>query len=76
MYKKSQEISWDFLIIRLRTTSAVCYNIVMKVNGDSVSNEDKIKEFLDKNHGYISTSEILSLNISKPLIKNMSKVVC
>lgn len=43
----------------------------MKVNGVSVSNEDKIKEFLDKNHGYISTSEILDLNISKPLIKKI-----
>lgn len=41
----------------------------MKVNGDFVSKEDKIKEHLDKNHGYISTSEILNLNISKPLIK-------
>ncbi len=41
----------------------------MKVNGDYMSNEDKIKDYLDKNHGYISTSDILNLNISKPLIK-------
>ena len=41
----------------------------MKVNGDSMTNEDKIKQFLDANHGYISTSDFLRLNISKPLIK-------
>ena len=41
----------------------------MKVNGDSMTNEDKIKQFLDTNHGYISTSDFLRLNISKPLIK-------
>ena len=41
----------------------------MKVNGDYMSNEDKIKDYLEKNHGYISTSDILNLNISKPLIK-------
>ncbi len=41
----------------------------MKVNGDSMTNEDKIKQFLDANHGYISTSDFLKLNISKPLIK-------
>ncbi len=41
----------------------------MKVNGDSMTNEDKIKKFLDANHGYISTSDFLKLNISKPLIK-------
>ena len=41
----------------------------MKVNDDSMTNEDKIKQFLDANHGYISTSDFLKLNISKPLIK-------
>lgn len=41
----------------------------MKVNGDSVTNENKIKQFLDANRGYISTSDFLKLNISKPLIK-------
>lgn len=41
----------------------------MKVNGDSMTNEDKIKQFLGTNHGYISTSDFLRLNISKPLIK-------
>lgn len=41
----------------------------MKVNGDSITNEDKIKQFLDINHGYISTSHFLKLNITKPLIK-------
>lgn len=41
----------------------------MKVNGGSMTNEDKIKQFLDANHGYISTSDFLKLNISKPLIK-------
>ena len=41
----------------------------MKVNGDSMTNEYKIKQFLDANHGYISTSDFLKLNISKPLIK-------
>ena len=39
----------------------------MKVNGDSMNNEDKIKQFLDANHGYISTSEILKLNINKKI---------
>ena len=41
----------------------------MKVNNDSMTNEDKIKQFLDANHGYIFTSDFLKLNISKPLIK-------
>ncbi len=41
----------------------------MKVNDDSMTNEDKIKQFLDANHGYIFTSDFLKLNISKPLIK-------
>ena len=31
----------------------------MKVNGDSMTNEDKIKQFLDANHGYMSTSDFL-----------------
>ena len=34
-----------------------------------MTNEDKIKQFLDANHGYIFTSDFLKLNISKPLIK-------
>lgn len=41
----------------------------MKVNGNSMNNETKIQQFLDNNHGYISTSEFLNLNISKPMIK-------
>ena len=41
----------------------------MKVNGDIMDNETKIKKFLDSNYGYITTSDFLSLNISKPLIK-------
>ena len=41
----------------------------MKVNGDSMTNENKIKQFLDANRGYISTSDFVKLNISKPLIK-------
>lgn len=41
----------------------------MKVNDGSMTNEDKIKQFLDANHGYIFTSDFLKLNISKPLIK-------
>ena len=34
-----------------------------------MDNELKIKEFLKNNSGYISTSDFLKLNISKPLIK-------
>ena len=34
-----------------------------------MNNESKIKRFLDDNNGYISTSDFLKLNISKPLIK-------
>lgn len=41
----------------------------MKVNGGSMNNEAKIQQFLDNNHGYISTSDFLNLNISKPMIK-------
>ena len=41
----------------------------MKVNGDSMNNETKIQQFLDNNHGYISTSEFLNLNIIKPMKK-------
>lgn len=41
----------------------------MKVNDNFMTNEDKIKQFLNTNHGYISTSDFLRLNISKPLIK-------
>ncbi len=41
----------------------------MKVNGDFMNYEDKIKEFLKNNHGYISTSELLGLGINKPMIK-------
>lgn len=32
-------------------------------------NDDKIKQFLYTNHVYISTSDFLKFNISKPLIK-------
>ena len=41
----------------------------MKVNGDAMDNEIKIKNFLNSNHGYILTSDFLNLNISKSLIK-------
>ncbi len=41
----------------------------MKVNGDFVNNETKIQQFLDNNHGYISTADFLNLKISKPMIK-------
>ena len=41
----------------------------MKVNGDSMTNENKIKQFLDANRGYISTSDFLKLNISKTINK-------
>lgn len=34
-----------------------------------MSNKEKVIEFLNNNHGYITTSEFLSLGISKPLIK-------
>lgn len=33
-----------------------------------MKNEKKLKEFLNNNNGYITTKEILSLGISKPLI--------
>lgn len=33
-----------------------------------MNNEEKIKEFLSKNNGYITTSDFLSLNISKVMI--------
>ena len=32
----------------------------MKVNGDSVTNENKIKQFFDANHRYISTLDFFS----------------
>ena len=41
----------------------------MKVNGDYMNNETKIREFLKNNYGYITTSDFLNLSISKPLIK-------
>lgn len=41
----------------------------MKVNSVSMNNEVKIQQFLDNNHGYISTSDFLDLDISKPMIK-------
>lgn len=34
-----------------------------------MSNKEKVIEFLNNNRGYITTSEFLSLGISKPLIK-------
>ena len=34
-----------------------------------MSNEEKLKEFLNNNHGYITTSEFLNIGISKPLIQ-------
>ena len=37
-------------------------------NGDIVNNEKMIIEFLENNNGYISTSDFLNLNISKPMI--------
>lgn len=41
----------------------------MKVNGGFVNNENKIQEFLKSNYGYISTAELVSLGINKPMIK-------
>lgn len=41
----------------------------MKVKGDLMDNELKIKDFLKNNYNYISTADFLKLNISKPLIK-------
>lgn len=41
----------------------------MKVKGDLMDNELKIKDFLMNNYNYISTGDFLKLNISKPLIK-------
>ena len=34
-----------------------------------MNNEEKVKEFLKNNHGYIKTSDFLNIGISKPLIK-------
>ena len=34
-----------------------------------MSNKEKVIEFLNNNHGYITTAEFLKLNISKPLIQ-------
>lgn len=34
-----------------------------------MNNEIKIQNYLDNNHGYMTTSDFLNLNISKPLIK-------
>ena len=41
----------------------------MKVKSDFMHNETKIQQFLDNNHGYISTADFLNLKISKPMIK-------
>ncbi len=38
--------------------------------GDNMSNEEKLKEFLKNNYGYITTSDFLNIGISKPLIQN------
>lgn len=35
-----------------------------------MNNEEKLKEFLENNHGYITTSEFLILGINKPSIQN------
>ena len=35
-----------------------------------MNNEEKLKEFLKNNHGYISTSDFLNIGISKYLIQN------
>lgn len=35
-----------------------------------MNNEEKLKEFLKNNHGYITTSEFLILGINKPSIQN------
>lgn len=37
--------------------------------GDSMNNEEKIKEFLKKNYGYITTADFLELKINKPTIQ-------
>ena len=31
----------------------------------------KIKEFLKENHGYITTSELINMGISKPMIPSL-----
>ena len=36
-----------------------------------MNKEEKIKKLLMKNHGYITTSDIINLGISKPLIQNL-----
>ena len=48
----------------------------MKVNGDSMNNEAKIQQFLDNNRGYISTSDFLDLNISKPMTAHIRNFLC
>ena len=35
-----------------------------------MNNEEKLKEFLKENRGYITTSDFINLGISKPLIQN------
>ncbi|MCI8545581.1 MAG: type IV toxin-antitoxin system AbiEi family antitoxin domain-containing protein, partial [Bacilli bacterium] len=34
-----------------------------------MSNKEKVIEFLNSNHGYITTAEFLTLGMSKPLIQ-------
>lgn len=38
-------------------------------NGDDMNNEEKLIQFLKNNNGYITTSELLELNIHKPQIQ-------
>ena len=35
-----------------------------------MNNEEKLRKFLKKNYGYITTSDFINLGISKPLIQN------
>lgn len=36
-----------------------------------MGNKEKVSEFLNSNHGYITTAEFLTLDISKPLIQKI-----
>lgn len=41
----------------------------MKVKGDNMNNEEKLKKFLNNSYGYISTTDFLKLGINKPTIQ-------
>ena len=38
-----------------------------------MNNDEKLKEFLKNNYGYITTSEFLNLGISKPFVEPTNK---